>query len=53
MDNGLIFLYRLLLISRDGEGYISRMLVTGLSAQDDEKWRKHFELKREYEMLRH
>ena len=53
MDNGLIFLYHLLLISRDGEGYTSRILVTGLSAQDVEKWRKHFESKREYEILRY
>ena len=53
MDNGLIFLYHLLLISRDGEGYISRMLVTGLSVKGVEERRKRSELRREYEILRY
>ena len=53
MDNGLIFLYYFLMTTKDGEGYVGRMLVTGLSVQDDEKRRKRFELRRDDEMLRH
>ena len=53
MDNGLIFPYHYLLISRDGEGYTGQILVTGLNVRDEEKWRKHFELRREYEILRY
>jgi hypothetical protein len=31
MENRLIFLCDFLLVSRDGEGYISQILVTGLN----------------------
>ena len=31
---------------------ISRMLVTGLTVQDVERWRKHLELRQEYDPLR-
>jgi hypothetical protein len=37
MDNGLIFLYYFLLTTKDGEGYVGRMLVTGLSVQGVER----------------
>ena len=53
MDNRLIFLYLLLLVSRDEEGYAIRMLVTGLSVKGVEKRRKRFELRHEYEILRY
>jgi hypothetical protein len=29
------------------------MLVTGLNVKGDERWRKHLELRREYEVLRY
>ncbi len=31
---------------------VSRMLVTGLTVRDVERWRKHLELRQEYDPLR-
>ena len=53
MDNGLIFPYHYLLITRDEGGYTGQIVVTGLNVRGDEKRRKRFKLRREYEMLRH
>jgi hypothetical protein len=37
MDNRLIFLYYLLLIMRDEEGYIIQLMETGLNVKDIKK----------------
>jgi hypothetical protein len=47
MDNRLIFLYCLLLVMGDGDGYVDRILVIGLSIQGVEDWRKQSELRYE------
>ena len=39
-----------LLVSRDGVGYTSQILVTGLSSRGVEDWRKQFELRNKYKM---
>ena len=55
MDNGLIFLYYFLLTMKDGEGYIGRILVTGLNVQGVEGYEtiNYPKLSHDYEMLRH
>jgi len=37
MDNWLIFLYYFLLTTKDEEGYVGRVLVSGLSDQGVDK----------------
>ena len=52
MDNRSIFLYQMCFEKGDGEGYPGQMWVTGASVRGVERWRKHLELRREYELLR-